>query len=274
MISGIVYSLRSKSTGLQYIGSSQDKQTRFYAHFSDAHTGNSKVAARLILCDDFEVITLEEGEYDNELTLRIREQYWIDNSELVVNIKRAHTPPEVELERKKKYWQLWYKANSKDLNKRIPCPECGKEIYARHMKDHLEAPNHNKKPTEDEIRIQQQKTKEMRNTRFLCPCGGTYMYTIKAGHFRSVRHQDWNEWNETRAKRYTIDPMVERKIIDKDVKEDKSLSDIGSILYKLFDEPKPKLTDHLVCECGQVVNASRIEQHRKLGLHKFMMEKL
>ena len=82
-----VYKIFSVKGNLCYIGSTiQNLNRRFQAHKYDHLHGNSITSGKILLFEDAEIVELETHPTTiSKEELRIREQYWIDNTPDCVN---------------------------------------------------------------------------------------------------------------------------------------------------------------------------------------------
>jgi hypothetical protein len=126
---GIVYKLFNNDKN--YFGSTTTTlEERLERHFNHLrywkNTKKKFCSSYTILEGDYQILILEEGEYDNERELKKREDWFILNNECV-NIRRAFLSDEERIEKAKKrvieyraknngYWKAYYQANKVKYN--------------------------------------------------------------------------------------------------------------------------------------------------------------
>ena len=107
----LIYKLQCKTTGLIYIGSTTQKiYDRKGKHMWDYRNRNDITARKVIENDNWDIYEIEK--VDDKSQLKIREQYWIDNTECVNKCNATRKVSQQESDRK-----CWYKHREKNLQK-------------------------------------------------------------------------------------------------------------------------------------------------------------
>ena len=112
----LIYKLQCKTTGLNYIGSTTQKlYDRKGKHMWDYRNKKGKITAHKVMeNENWDIYELEK--VDDKSQLKIREQYWIDNTECVnkCNTTRKITQQEAD----KRYWYNHHEKNLEKQNKK------------------------------------------------------------------------------------------------------------------------------------------------------------
>jgi len=113
---GKIYKIVSKHSDLIYIGSTiQTLKNRLYKHTNDFHYCTSN---ELINLGDYKIILVERYSCDNDIELRIREQYYMDKFKSdgyrLVNKKKAY----LSEEENKEYKKQWIEKNREEIRRK------------------------------------------------------------------------------------------------------------------------------------------------------------
>ena len=161
---GKIYKITCKETWKVYIGSTvQSLYNRMRTHRCKNNTCASR---EIIERGNYEVELIENFPCDTERELHTREQYWIDNTENTINIKRHYESDEAYLEHEKARaieYARQYRNENKDMLKQK------REQYLLKNKAVISA-----------------KKSEV----IQCECGGSYTRNHKARHCRTRKHLD------------------------------------------------------------------------------------
>ena len=162
---GKIYKITCKETNEIYIGSTvQLLCNRKSSHINKCNLSASK---KIIERGNYEFELIEHFPCDTARELHMREQYWIDNTENTINIKREFESEEAfKIHRKaynKEYGEQYRNGDKREeyLNK--------KKEYALKNKADISA-------KQSEV-IQ-------------CECGGCYRRNHKARHMKTKKHLD------------------------------------------------------------------------------------
>ena len=160
-----------------YIGSTHDKIERERDHKKDCNNENRETHYNLKVYifirdnggwDNWKFEVIEEFPCENDIELRIQEQYYYDLLNPLLNSQRPYVSEEERKEYNKNY-DAKYKKDNKEYYK---------EIYAKYYIDNRE-----------EILKKQ-------NHKFTCECGKEYTFGHKKRHCDSNIHKEFIENNK------------------------------------------------------------------------------
>jgi hypothetical protein len=166
MINGIIYKITSLNTIDVYYGSSiqKDISKRWSKHLDLKY--NTTSSKDIIMNGDVSFEILEDKDYDDIITLKKREQFYIDNDLCSVNERYAYNPKALKMSQKKYYDNNTDKFKQKFHN------------YYENNKELLL----NRKKMYNEL------NKEKLNKLIECECGGHYQFKNKSIHIKSKKH--------------------------------------------------------------------------------------
>jgi hypothetical protein len=193
----IIYEIRplNKELIFSYVGSTLNFRNRKYQHKKDCNNINSTNHSVKLYqfirnnggFNEFEMIPLEEYECDRKTQSRIREQFFINQIENKLNMKKAF----ISTEETKEY-MIEYRLNNKKQMKKYR--NDNKETIKLQVKEYYEK--------HKELIIEQNKTnyknkkeiiKKQRKEKILCLCGKEFRKSDKIRHERSKKHLNYLE---------------------------------------------------------------------------------
>ena len=148
---GKLYRLKCLSTNKQYIGSTlKPLRTRLQQHewfYRQNGQGRQQyyTSFEILKNNNYEIELIEEFEFEHLLELKQREQYYILNSENVVNNNIPNrTMKEYYLDKKDKYAQRYQTNKNGDRYKKKYQCNCGSTYTINNEKHHLNTEKHKK----------------------------------------------------------------------------------------------------------------------------------
>ena len=162
---GKIYKITCKETNEVYIGSTvQLLCNRKSSHINKCNLSASK---KIIERGNYEFELIEHFPCDTARELHMREQYWIDNTENTINIKREFESEEA------------FKIHRKEYQKKLG------EAYRNGDKreEYLNKKKEYRQKNRDAVRARQQEVIQ-------CECGGTYTRSHKSTHCKTKKHLD------------------------------------------------------------------------------------
>jgi hypothetical protein len=148
---GNLYRLKCLSTNKQYIGSTLkplrarlQQHECFYRHY-DQKKQQYYTSFEILKNNNYEIELIEKFEFNHLLELKQREQYYILNSENVVNNNiPTRTMKEYYIDKKDVYAQRYQnKKNDDRYKKKYEC-NCGSSYTINNQKHHLNTDKHKK----------------------------------------------------------------------------------------------------------------------------------
>lgn len=215
MKTGIIYKLVSSDIEVKecYVGSTMNFRTRKCHHKSDCNNENSKNHHFNVYqyirangnWDNWNMIQIEEMQFNNRRELHARERYWIETLKATLNkvvpTRTMNEYRQVNAEHFKKYTKQYYLDNSEHIKQYyLDNSEHIKQRQKQYRADNAE---HMKKyikqyylDNSENIKQQQKQyyldnsehIKQQQKQKFDCPCGRGYTHTNRARHFKSKKH--------------------------------------------------------------------------------------
>ena len=176
-LKGVIYKLHKDDMTEIYIGSTADEKHREKCHKSDCNNENSEEYNRKVYkfirdnggWDTWTFEVIERFPCENDIQLRIREQYYYDLMKPILNSQRPYISEEERKEEQAKRSAKHYLDNIEELKK------YGRNYSAKNYKDN-----------KDEI-LKRGKQKH------ICDCGKEYTDGHKARHCDSNKHKKYLE---------------------------------------------------------------------------------
>ena len=183
---GKIYKIFNTLNDEIYVGSTiQSLSHRMIKHRDDVkndtkdyHTTISKLMKELGV-EHFYIELLELYPCDNKGELGAREGFWIKevgtvNKHVMGRTRKQHYEDnKIAIQAKCKEYNIQYRIDNKE---KIVAQN--KDYYQRTIEHQLK-------------RQQQEKVKEWKNPKIVCPCGGSFTNSHKAEHLKCVRHKTY-----------------------------------------------------------------------------------
>lgn len=179
-----------------YVGSTTNFRSRKCSHKCSCETGEQKIYKTIRSNGGWKNWTMVEVEVypcNSSTEARIREEYWRDTLQAILNERRAYCSEEAKVERDKLWKAQYYQEHVDKIKTRMDQyrQEHADEIKAQkaqHYQEHA-----------DEIKTQraqyrQEHAEELRAkkaVKYECVCGTICCIDGKARHERSKKHQDF-----------------------------------------------------------------------------------
>ena len=170
----VIYEIVCNITGERYIGSTNNYSNRKYRHKKDITTKKKCVSSIIILRGNYRFNKLEEITIRFELSLLLKEQYYLDNLENI-NKKRALTINWIIFRKVQNKWlennikkhksngKLWYESNKEKL-------KIKRKLYRNNNKEQI---------------------KEKASTKYVCECGKKVRNDSKWRHEKTIIHKKY-----------------------------------------------------------------------------------
>jgi hypothetical protein len=147
---GNIYRLKCLSTNTQYIGSTlRSLRTRlhqhewFYKHYNQGTRSQFYTSFKILKRDNYIIELIEQVNFDHISELKQREQYYILNSENVVNNNiPSRTMKEYYIAKKDKYAERYQLKKNDDRYKKHYNCECGATYTINNKKHHMNTDKH------------------------------------------------------------------------------------------------------------------------------------
>jgi ribosomal protein S27AE len=177
-----------------YIGSTKNFINRKYQHKNNTNNVNCRAYTYKLYqhirdnggWEQFNMIPIEEGEYENTISCRIREEQLRKENNGNLNSLKAHV---IQKEAKREYYEnnkdiinqkkkIYYEANKKYIsNQKKEYRKANFEDIKQHKKEYYEA--------------NKDKIQQYRKQKIICECGGHYTINHKQRHLETKKHLDY-----------------------------------------------------------------------------------
>ena len=178
---GYIYSIKSPNTDEIYIGSTEkDLPTRFYFHKWDYENRKGfTTSSKILEYGDAYIELIEEMDFDDVKELGIKEGEYQSNMKCVNK--------QIECNDKKKYATEYY---SKNREKRLLA-------YKEWCKNNMDKRRITNRKCREKHKDKRNKELKERyaNNRVDCYCGGSYSKYSKERHFKTKKHQSYENKN-------------------------------------------------------------------------------
>jgi hypothetical protein len=185
---GKIYKIVSFQTDKVYVGSTTSRLSKrlsehisAYKYYEKYKKGRVITSFEIVQYDDCDIVLLENFSCDSKEELHGRERHFIERMDCVNKCIPTRTIKEYKEDHKdrlKKQNKLYKEANKETIKQNGKIyRENNKDIIREKKKQYREA---------NKDRLRAHKSKQC-----ICPCGSTYTYCHQKRHFRTAKHQQF-----------------------------------------------------------------------------------